>query len=273
MGYPTGLARLVAEILGVELGKGLTYTSWDRRPLSKVHQRYAADDVRYLPALKDVIVAKLEALGHADWAAQECAALCDRALYDPNPLAGFHKMRGVTSFSARKRAVLAALLAWRDQAARQQNTPVRTLLADQIVASLARHPVTSIEQLGQISGLPRPVRERHGRHIVELTAAALEDPSNAPPAPPGKTDETATGRVAIDGLWATVCGYCHGRGIDPGLVTSRQEIASWYRDRNNGTLREGWRRAMLGEVLEAFIEGRASVQLNWTDGTLRAERS
>jgi len=273
LGYPTGLARLVAEVLDVELGKGLTYTSWDRRPLSAVHQRYAADDVRYLPALRDAITAKLNALGHTDWAAEECAALCDRSLYDPNPLAGFHKIRGAASLSGRKRAVLAALLIWRDETARTQDTPVRTLLADQVVTRLARYPVKSVSEVGQVNGLPRPVRERHGRRIVEITDAALADPSNAPPAPPGKPDETATQRVAVDGLWATVCGYCHGRGIDPALVTSRQEIASWYHARNNGTLREGWRRAMLGEVLEAFIEGRTSVQLNWADGALRAERS
>jgi hypothetical protein len=74
-------------------------------------------------------------------------------------------------------------------------------------------------------------------------------------------------------LWAAVSGYCHGRGVDPALVTSRQEIAAWYHARGNGALRNGWRHAMLGEMLEAFIEGRAGVQLNWTDGTLRAERS
>ena len=44
--YPLSLWRLVKEFVGVELGKGLTFTHWDNRPLSAVQLRYAADDVR-----------------------------------------------------------------------------------------------------------------------------------------------------------------------------------------------------------------------------------
>jgi|SRR5665213_981605 len=48
--YPLSLSKLVAELTGARLGKGLTFTHWDNRPLSQVQLRYAADDVRYLPA-------------------------------------------------------------------------------------------------------------------------------------------------------------------------------------------------------------------------------
>ena len=44
--------------VGVRLGKVLMFTRWDQRPLSSVHVRYAADDVRYLHAIR-------HNLGHA----------------------------------------------------------------------------------------------------------------------------------------------------------------------------------------------------------------
>src|SRR5678815_3001183 len=49
MAYPVALAKLVHELVGAKLGKGLTFTHWDQRPLSASQLRYAADDVRYLP--------------------------------------------------------------------------------------------------------------------------------------------------------------------------------------------------------------------------------
>src|SRR5687768_1543221 len=60
MAYPTSLAKLVGELTGVPLQKGLTFTHWDQRPLSAKQLRYAADDVRYLPAVMIELKKRLE---------------------------------------------------------------------------------------------------------------------------------------------------------------------------------------------------------------------
>src|SRR5437899_383229 len=67
LAYPSGLSKLVRELVGVRLGKGFTFTHWDQRPLTAVQIRYAADDVRYLPALRESIGQKLDVLGHMRW--------------------------------------------------------------------------------------------------------------------------------------------------------------------------------------------------------------
>src|SRR5204863_1978024 len=85
MAYPIALAKLVLELTGAKLGKGLTFTHWDQRPLSDMQLRYAADDVRYLPAVRDAIVKNLESLGHLNWAREECAAMCNASLHTFNP--------------------------------------------------------------------------------------------------------------------------------------------------------------------------------------------
>jgi ribonuclease D len=60
MAYPVSLSKLVKEITGARLGKGLTFTHWDQRPLSNQQLKYAANDVRYLPAIRAELGRRLE---------------------------------------------------------------------------------------------------------------------------------------------------------------------------------------------------------------------
>src|SRR5207244_222856 len=46
MAYPVALAKLVAELVGAKLGKGLTFPHWDQRPLSASELRYPGAAVR-----------------------------------------------------------------------------------------------------------------------------------------------------------------------------------------------------------------------------------
>ncbi len=59
-GDQIGYANLVQIILGIELDKSMTRTDWSRRPLPKDALHYAADDVRYLYAVFEKLLADLE---------------------------------------------------------------------------------------------------------------------------------------------------------------------------------------------------------------------
>ena len=60
VGYPLSLSKLVMAFVGAKLGKGLTFSHWDQRPLTDHQLRYAADDVRYLPAARHEIGKRLD---------------------------------------------------------------------------------------------------------------------------------------------------------------------------------------------------------------------
>ncbi|MGH8130161.1 MAG: ribonuclease D, partial [Steroidobacteraceae bacterium] len=82
LGFPAqvGYAELVRQLLGVELVKGHARTDWARRPLSPEQIAYAADDVRYLPALAHALEERLAAAGRRAWLEEESAALSDLSL-------------------------------------------------------------------------------------------------------------------------------------------------------------------------------------------------
>ena len=223
LSYPAGLSKLVKELAGVQLGKGCTFTHWDQRPLTPVQLRYAADDVRYLPAVYDAIGRRLDALRHRAWAMEESAALCDPALYVLNPETDYLRVRGASSLPARGAAVLRELYQWREEAALRGDAPPRSFLKDDILLDLARKPIRKVEDLDAVKGLPRPVEVAEGENILAVTQRALKMPPNLWPAVT-MGDEHVGERFAADAMWSMVQAWCYGQSVDPSLVASRQEI-------------------------------------------------
>jgi ribonuclease D len=276
--YPLSLSKLVQELTGARLGKGLTFTHWDQRALSAMQLRYAADDVRYLPLVRSELGARLTGLGHGRWAAEECAGLCDPVLYRFDPDANYLRVRGASSLQPRNLAVLRELTIWRDATAREENVPPRAFLKDEILLDLARTPVKSVEKLDRVRGLPRPVEKAHGRTIVEATLRAMATP--APNLPAGRDVEpTPTERFRSDALWAAAQVLCAGRSIDPAVVLSRQDCAELYRalaarqDASDLRVMKGWRREALGDRLVRLYAGTTRASMRWTDGALRVDDS
>ncbi len=273
MTYPVSLTRLVREITEVPLGKGLTFTHWDQRPLSASQVRYAADDVRYLLAVRDEIGRRLESRGHTAWAMTECATICDPSLYRFDPDHQYRRVRGATSLHPTGLAVLRELVIWRDGCARAHDLPPRSFLRDEILIDLARNPVKSLDQLNRVRGLPRPVEMGHGSEIVAAIARAAAMPQDDLPST-RQREETPTEKYRADSLWCAVEALCFGRGIDPGLIANRSEIGQLHRHLTTGEdpgdvrLLTGWRREAIGEPLLALVQRAASLDMRWNDGSM-----
>jgi len=188
MAYPVALLKLVHELVGIKLGKGLTFTHWDQRPLSAMQLRYAADDVRYLPALREKIGQRLSALQHERWASEEFAALCDVRLYQFDPDTSYMRVRGATMLTGQQLAILRELTIWRDGTARAHDVPPRAFLRDEVLVDLSRNPVKDVQKLNRVRGLPRPVEAAHGAEIVAAIGRGLSvPPAKLPPIRPMMT--------------------------------------------------------------------------------------
>lgn len=277
LAYPIGLSKLVHELLGVKLGKGLTFTHWDQRPLSPQQLIYAADDVRYLPAIRQVLGKRLAELGHQAWSSEECNALCDPARYGFDPETYYTRIRGANSLSSAQLSVLRELTIWRDAAARSHDMPARAFLKDEILLDMSRSPVKSVDKLARVKGLPRPVENAHGATIVDVTLRALAVPTELRPQM-RTSDPSPSDRFGGESLFVLASSLCAGKSIDPALVTSRQEVADLHRLLIEGTplpdmrLLTGWRRQACGEELVRLVGGKGSLELTWKNGRLNASK-
>jgi ribonuclease D len=262
-GYPTGQARLLRDLLGADPGHGLTFSQWDRRPLTHVQLLYAANDVRYLPLLYQTLAEKAQELGNLAWGREECQSLCCPARYQFDPSAARLRVRGAETLEPRELAILTHLVAWREHAAETQDIPPRSLVRDPILMAMAKYPAKTVADLDLISGLPRPVETRWGADIVQATAAGLA--ATLPNAQPYVHVDRWEHRKKIDAIWQRLQQACATRSIDPAIVASKREIGQFIRASAAGTDRERaagrlarcWRGDLLRDVLSCDTEDAA----------------
>ena len=272
--YPASLAHLVETCCGVKLGKGLTYTAWDRRPLSPTHQRYASDDVRYLPAIEAALTLALEKSSYMDSMRQECIDSMESVdIYRPNPETLFNRVRSNRNFSRKESALLRLLVTWRQSAAQEQNLPPRSVVKDEVLIAIAKKAPKQRDALFNLKYMPKPIISIYGDHLLQLVEQAKAIPKDELPNDQ-KFEETTAQRHRSEQLWIALNALAHGKGIAPALITSRQEVARCCDAILKGELPEdhkmntGWRRTLITDPLQAMTSGKP-LQLVWEDDQLR----
>ncbi|MDZ4832128.1 MAG: HRDC domain-containing protein [Phycisphaerae bacterium] len=170
MAFPSSLAKLVERFAGHVLTKGHTFTDWDARPLSASQLHYAADDVRYLPLVWDVVRQELEARDRLMWAATETIARLD----DPHLFDSKAQMRRASrgyDLNKPQEALLEALCVARDMIAQAEDLPHRTTIPDGSLLEIVRDRPETPAALDAIRGLPRPVVSRHSDLLLSTLRA------------------------------------------------------------------------------------------------------
>ena len=172
-----GLAGLAAKYLGVELEKKFQRADWAQRPLSKEMLEYAAEDTRYLPALRDALHAELRSAGRLHWAEEEFAiqALVRGSAPVEDPEA-YLKPRGSRDLAPRELAALRELHRWREDQARERDAAPFRVLSNEALVELARHMPASAAALAEIPGAPRSIVERHSRALLAAVKRARDLP-------------------------------------------------------------------------------------------------
>ncbi len=272
LAYPVSLSKLVDQLLGVRLPKGLTFSNWDNRPLSSMQLRYGADDVRYLPAVRAAQFEALHSAGTLGWMRSECAEAVrmERFVFDANQ--ELSRFRGATGLEKKPLAVLRQLIRWRSAEAQQRDLPVRALLRDEWMMEMARKQPKTIEQLGRVHGIARPVLQDDGDAILAAIALGLsEDGSDLPQLE--VIEETPASRFTADSLFGLVQSLGAAVGIDPALLINRQQVSVLAQhleepDAAAVPLMRGWRLEAVGRHLLEILKRKRTCQLGWERGGL-----
>ncbi len=254
--YPTSLANVVEQTLGVALPKSVTFTHWDERPMSPLHQRYAADDVRYLPALHAVLTEKLADADRADWAEQLFAEMRHADLYRFDPVAQTRRVLRQGSMPPRAFAVLAELVTVREQIARKRCLPPRAVMRNSTLIELARHRPHTAAGLRKLS-LGKNQVDKFGDALLKAIKAGCAVPRDQ--LPPRHRPMTPAQRHRVDKIWGKLKGWCAEQDLPLQLLVSRKAFGSYARDRlrhadlDAHPLSHGWRAALVADKLDAWF--------------------
>lgn len=267
-GYGASLpyGRLVEMVTGTALTKGESYTDWCRRPLTNAQLKYAADDVRYLLVITDVLQDKLRISGRLEWAMDEMRFFEDRALYELDRDEVWRKVSGRGNLSGRQVAVLRELAAWREEAAARRDIPRGWVIKDQTLVEIARRSPRSVSDLKNARGLPPKEAERSGAAILDAIARGQDGPSVSVPSGPSRSAQVRA--RTLSGLAdAIVRSRCEAAGIAAELVSTRSELESLLADVFDGgpdpskhRLLQGWRKDLAGDAVVDLAAGRIAVR-------------
>jgi len=271
LGYPLSLSRLVNMVQHRRLAKAQTLTDWLRRPLTDEQVRYAVEDVMYLPAIYETLRSRLRESGRSGWAQEEFAQFENAACYSRPPEQRLFKLKGTKKLDGLGLAVLERLVDWRDRRARERNRPIRAMMRDDVLVSIAKRRPQRPAELQILRGFTHARKSAAVREILEIVEAAKALPKTDWPEPYQPREETPMTKAALEIVSAFTRAVCHNEGLAHDLVGSTQRLRELldYQLGKSSTrplLLTGWREQFIGRRLVDLLQGRSELHLSgWPD--------
>jgi ribonuclease D len=229
-----GYADLVKTLLDVTVPKGQTRTDWSKRPLTPAQLEYAADDVLYLAEVADRLERRLRELGRQHWVLEDCLALEDRQLYEPDPTQAWVRLRGLAQLAPAIRARAKVIAVWREKLARSRDLPRAWILPDAAVFSVAEGAAPPLND-GLAASLEAALKK------APLDVRDEEPMQDARPTPEQ--------RALIERLGKIVDARAAELEVNAEILAPRGELKSLGMGSRDTHALTGWRREEIGTRL------------------------
>lgn len=249
------LCNLIKELLDISLPKTETRTNWLQRPLKEQQIEYALDDVRYLRAVRVILMSRIIGPKIKSWLQVELNLLNNPKNYLENGQSQrYQKIRGAGSLNRQSLSILQKLSAWREETAKEVNRPRGHIVKDNILIAIAKKNITDPEELHEKCGLSVKANKKYGEAICAIvTDVMAADESTYPP--PCRTNRlTGRDKETLERLSNLIQLKCKILGIDPALVGNNSELKELVKvfgskKRQIKQLRqtEGWRKKLLDD--------------------------
>lgn len=248
-----GLAALLEEHFDVKLPKDSQKSDWSQRPLTDKMLRYAANDVRYLHQLRDLLMERIRELNRESWLHQRCEYQIETAL-SGFPVGDDHSWRIARSdkLDARGKAALYELWHWREELAERLDRPPFKVLGNDFMIKLAE-AVSEGNWQFVFESLPMGIQRRKRQGLVDaLNRGSSRDVDSLPSRPARNDFRKPLNQVELDRqekIKKHRNEVAEKLGIDPTLIATRSHVASLARDSGAQEGLLGWQVELLEPIL------------------------
>ena len=249
LGAGKGYQALVEALLGIHLEKGETRSDWLQRPLTDSQRHYAAEDVRHLHALHEVLDQRLTQLGRREWLTQDCARLVDATRDDAADPYPHLASRSAQRMDRDAQARLCRLLLWRDATARALDRPRTWIIDNELVVLLAQRRMQRPEFDALLDQHPRAPRRMRGE-LWEQVARPLDDAERDIPL---VTTPDPALRQPLKAMQTAVAQHAQALDIPEGLLCARRHLETLLATRHWPAALDGWRATILKDDLLALL--------------------
>jgi len=249
-GIGAGLSyqRLLGDVLGVLIDKGQTRSDWTRRPLAPAQLQYAADDVRHLLTLHDVLNERLQLLDRVPWLVQDCARQLSN--YRSEGERWPHMaVRGAQGLHRDGQVRLLRLLRWRDAYARASDRPRNWIFDHALALQLAANPPQDQAGLQQQLDVQPKSPRKLAAAIWKALSTPLPDEAKMPLATPEGHD-----KATLQRLQQAVAAHSAELGLPDGVLASRRGLVALLEEARWPDALSGWRRAELEALLMPLLQ-------------------
>lgn len=261
--------NLIQRVVNEKVDKSSQFTDWTRRPLSEKQRVYALGDVTHLRDAYLKMRDQLDAKNRMAWVEEEMAELESPALYDTSPENAWQRLK-LRRPKKEYAAIVAAVAAWREEAAQAHDRPRRRILKDDAIHEIAEQKPTSEDAFDRMRAVPKGfIRSRQANGLADAVAAAIADPGKYAPPIDRNRQNPQTPAGAPELLKVLLKHVCEEANVVPRLVANAADVERIARGDDPADIpaMKGWRRDVFGEKAEALLNGKLA--LSFESGKVR----
>ncbi len=252
------LGNLVKEVLDITLEKTETRTNWLQRPLSPEQITYGLNDVRYLRAVRVLLLTRIIGPRIKSWLHEELNLLNNPATYSgPDIDTRFNKIRGNNNLGRQSLAILKNLTIWREGMAKKLDRPRGHIIKDTALLE-AKQKLHTLETLRDCTILSSRAFKKYGKTVAAIAQQTINQAPETYPSPRQSIRLNSSEKQSLKKLNSLIALKCNLLGIAPSLVGSNSELKMLIKilssSKNQETIQlrqtEGWRK----DLLEVFFQ-------------------
>ena len=244
------LSDLVEFLLDIKLAKNETRTNWLKRPLSENQEKYAKDDVRYLRAIRILLLARVIS-ETIPWLNAELARLNFPDNYTGiDDSKRYTKIKGAGNLGQQSLAILQELATWREGEARNRNKPRGHIIKDTVLLTIAKEQLQKHDAIQNCGEISAKSVQSYGDQLIKLVDFGLKRPEEECPALLKKIRLTKKEQTDLTRLQGYIRLKSDVNGIHPPLVGNKNELMRCIKSTSSSTSRQkkGWRKEFLAEM-------------------------
>lgn len=252
------LSNLVKELLDIRLEKNETRTNWLQRPLTNKQIEYALNDVRYLRAVRVLLLTRIIGPKIKSWLQEELNLLNNpttyRGLVDSER---YRKISGSTNLNRVSLAILRNLSTWREGTAKKLDRPRNHVIKDATLIEVAKKKPKSKDDLKDNITLSAKALAKYGDNLISIVTASIKQPDSSYPDIRKPVRLNAYDKTGLEKLNSLISLKCDVLGVAPTLIGNNSELKQLIKTLHDrpGVIpqelrqTEGWRKSFLEDFI------------------------